>query len=120
MPNYPDDLRPWLGPAWDQLNAGQRFRLAEEVHLIDERYPDPDESYLREAAMTAAVQYMLGDLHPDDAGRSLTEARLAQARAMAASKQVAVMACHDGADEADMARRTCIDRMTVRKVLGKR
>jgi hypothetical protein len=115
-----EDMKPWLGPAWDQLDEGKKYRFLEEAYLIDERYADADLSPEREASMVAAVQYLLGELTPDDAGSALMQARLDLARAMAVSKQVAVMACREGASEADMARRTGIDRMTVRQVLGKR
>ena len=34
MPTSADDLRPWLGPAWDDLTPDQRNRLAAESDQI--------------------------------------------------------------------------------------
>jgi len=44
MPTTPEDLRPWLGPAWDELTKEQRERLAAESDRIYARYPDTDET----------------------------------------------------------------------------
>src|SRR5689334_18644643 len=96
MPTTADDLRPWLGPAWDQLSADQRDRLAEESDRIAARYPDSDDSDEREAALSAAVQYLLGETSIDDAGRAYTEARIAATRAQSVSRQIAAMASADG------------------------
>lgn len=110
----------WLGPASDDLTEEQIDRLVTESGRIGERYPDPDEQPERDAALSAAVQYLLGETTIDDAGRLLTLARLEQERAMAAAKQIAAMASADGVPDAEAARRASIDRMTLLKVLRKR
>ena len=51
---------------------------------------------------------------------ALTGARVAEHEAYVAARQVAVMATRDGAEEAPLARALGVDRMTVRKWLGKR
>lgn len=113
-------LAAWLGPALDQLTDEQLVRLTAESRAIDARYPDEDDGHLREAALSAAAQYLLGDTEPGDFGRVLTAARLAEAQAYAASQQVAAMLCHDNPRyETRAAELTGIDRMIVRRMLGK-
>lgn len=118
--NARDELEVWLGPALADLTEEQIERLGAETARIHERYPDPDEQDLRDAAMTGAVQYLLGETSLDEAGANLTKARLRLERTMAAAKQVAAMASADGVPDAEAARRARIDRMTLLKVLGKR
>lgn len=116
------ELEAWLGSALSDLTDEQVDRLATESGRIDGRYPDPDEQDLRDAAMSAAVQYLLDETTIDDAGRALTLARLELGRAMAVAQQLAAMAVEDGtvSSEYQAAERAGIDRMTVRKALGKR
>ena len=116
-----DDLTAWLGPAATDLTADQRARFDTEAERITARYPDPDEQDQRDAALSATVQYLLGETAVADAGRELTAARLASARALAAAEQLAGMAATDGSmSEVAAADAACIDRMTLRrKVLGK-
>jgi DNA invertase Pin-like site-specific DNA recombinase len=64
-------------------------------------------------------QYLLGETTIADAGESLLRARVRAAEALAAVQQIAVMCVADGMSEAEAARRAGIDRMTVRKALGK-
>lgn len=113
-------LRVWLSPALPELTAEQLDRLADEDERIDARYPDPDEADLREAALSAAVQYLLGETTVDDAGRRLGHARWEAAMAVAVSQQLAAMAVADGTSEVKAAAAAGIDRMTLRKTLGKR
>lgn len=114
------ELEAWLGPALPDMTEEQIERLMVESDRIGQRHPDPDEQDLRDAAMTATVQYLLGETSLDEAGANLTKARLRLERTMAAAKQVAAMASADGVPDAEAARRARIDRMTLLKVLGKR
>lgn len=114
------EIESWLGPALTELTEDQIERIMAESDRIDARYPDPDEQDLRDAAMTAVVQYLLGETSLDEVGANLTKARLRLERTMAAAKQVAAMASADGVPDAEAARRARIDRMTLLKVLGKR
>lgn len=114
------ELVAFLGPAAEALDADDVDRLMAECDRIDARYPHSDEEPERQAALGAAVAYLLSDTRPDDAGRQLNAARRAQADAMAASQQIAAMAVADGMSEVRAAEATAIDRMTLRKALGKR
>lgn len=113
-------LAAWLGPALDDLSDEQLDRLAAESAAIDARYPDGDDDYRREAALSAAAQYILGDTRAEEFGQAYAQATLARARAYAASQQIALMLLAEGASEAGTAAATGIDRMTVRKLAGKR
>ncbi len=115
-------LLAWLGPAAEELTAEQTERIAAEASAINERYPDPDEQPERDAALSAAVQYLLGETTPEDAGRELAGARQRTAEAFAASVQIATMLVADagGKDKSGAARRTGIDRMSLLKALGER
>lgn len=120
MITTPESLRPWLGPAWDELTAEQIDRLCAEVDRIQERHPDPDDADLRDTALSAAVQYLLGEVDVDAAGIALRDAMLQVSRLRAGSRQLAVMLADDDETEAGAARRTGIDRMTLLKDRGKR
>lgn len=111
----------WLGPAWDhaELTADELDRFAEAWDAISDRYPREDEQEERTAALVAAVQYLLGETSPDDAGRTLVRARAQLAEALAAARQVAVMAIADGASEYALHERLGVTRRTLRQWLGK-
>lgn len=111
-------LDAWLGA---DLTDDQIERLEHEADLIDLRYPEPDEQSERDAALSAAVQYVLGETTPADAGDALNAARRHLAAAMAASKQIGSMAVRDGSmKKAPAAVAVAIDRMTLLTVLGDR
>lgn len=114
-------LMAWLGPAVGELTAEQIERIADEARDIDDRYPDPDEQPERDAALSATVQYLLGETTPEDANRALIEARRREREAYVAAVQVAVMMVRDGAmQKAPAARAVGIDRMSLLKALGER
>lgn len=78
----------------------------------------------REAALTTAYRLLLGDEDViDERAGELAEARRVDARAKAALQQAALMAIEPGTrgdrSEAAFGRRAGVDRMTVRKWLGK-
>jgi hypothetical protein len=116
----PTSLTDWLGPAAGQLNAEQLTRVEEEARRIGERYPDPDEQPERDAALSAVVQYLLGETTPDELARALTAARLAQARAYAAALAVGVVLVGDGSKKLTAANAVGVDRMSLLKALGER
>jgi hypothetical protein len=115
-----DDLMAWLGPAADELTPEQIERVAAEARNIDERYPDPDEQPEREAALSATVQYLLGETTAEEVNRSLIDARSRERDAYVAALQVAVMLHRDGTPKATAAREAGIDRMGLLKALGER
>jgi hypothetical protein len=114
------DIEAWLGPALDEMTEEQIDRMQQAADRIDDRYPDPDDEQEREAARIAACQYLLGETTIDDVRESLLRARLQVGEALAAAQQIAVLCVADGMTEAEAARRAGIDRMTIRKALGKR
>lgn len=115
-----DDLMAWLGPAAEQLTPEQIERVADASRDIDSRYPDPDYQSERDAALSATVQYLLGETTPEDANWALIAARLAEDRAYAAALQIAVMLHRDGEHKATAAKRAGVDRMSLLKALGER
>jgi hypothetical protein len=118
-----DELKSWLGPALDRLDDEQLDRLERESDRLDRTYPDRDERDDWTAGMSAAVQYVLGDLGPDpvgDAGRAVNTARRDESRAIAAAKQLAVMAIEDmRLSEREAAKMSGLDRMTIRRAAEK-
>lgn len=119
-----DNINPgliaWLGPAAEEMTDEQVERFAAISRDVDRRYPDVDEQPMRDAALGAAVQYMLGETTPEDARRALGEARMAEACASAASQQIAVMLVEEGTYEIPAAEAVGISRPTLRRALGKR
>lgn len=115
-----DDLMAWLGPAAADLTAEQIERVAEAARDINERYPDPDDQADRDAALSAVVQYLLGDTTAEDANRALIDARRREREAYVAALQVAVLLAGDGVPKAVAARRAGVDRMRLLKALGER
>lgn len=115
------DLDAWLGPALDELTPEQREVVVDAARDIAGRYPDPDDQHRREAALSATVQYLLGEITPDEAGRAKVAAELARDAAAAAAIQVAVLRHRvDRVDKAVAAREAGINRMTLLKALGER
>lgn len=114
------ELMAWLGPAAGELTAEQIERVADEARQIAERYPDPDEQPERDAALSAVVQYLLGETTPEDANRALIDARRREREAYVTALQMAVLLTGDGVPDATAARRAGIDRMRLLKALGKR
>jgi len=53
------ELEAWLGPALSDLTTEQVDRLLAEAQEIHARYPGDEES--QDAALSAAVQRLLGD-----------------------------------------------------------
>ena len=116
-----NELMAWLGPAAEELTAEQIGQVAEASRDIDARYPDPDEQPERDAALSATVQYLLGEIQPEDADRALIEARRREREAYVAALQVAVVAHRvGGVPKATAARRAGVDRMALLKALGER
>lgn len=111
------EIDAWLGDT--VLIGDQRDRFAGEVEAIAARYPDPDDQADRDEAMSATVQWMLGETTIEQAAAALAAARGRLASAMILAQQIARLAVLDGGAEATIARQIGLDRMTVRKVLGK-
>ncbi|MGH3496303.1 MAG: hypothetical protein ACRDP1_02410 [Nocardioidaceae bacterium] len=111
----------WLGPAADQLTAEQLDRFEYEAKRVLARVgDDPGDQPDRDTALSAVVQYLLGEIAIDQAGADRVRTRTAERAASLVAQQVARMAVLDGMPEAEAARRAGLDRMTVRAALGKR
>jgi hypothetical protein len=114
-------MEAWLGD--DHGLTGEQ--LGELQHTTDDiaaRWPDEDDRDEREAALTAAYRLMAGDDGVvEELGQALADARTAELRALAGLQQAALTLVQTGRDtESGFGRRAGVDRMTVRKWLGKR
>ncbi|WP_328439074.1 hypothetical protein [Nocardia puris] len=119
MPIEPHELEAWAGPAWAELDGAQRERLARSANAIAARYPDPDDQDLRDAALSATVQHLLGETSLEDAAHELARTRRDEAAARAAMRQIVILSARDGVSEAAIAARTGLSRArTVRAWLG--
>lgn len=115
------EIEAWLGDTLPEWTDEQIETLVRESDAIASRYPSEDQAQEREAALSAAAQYLDGGLLPRDAGDELYRARANAASALAAAREAARMSVlHGGSSEVEAARLAQIDRMTVRKDLGKR
>jgi hypothetical protein len=112
--DQPFDVEAWLGPA--SATAEQREQITDAAARIDARYPDPDLYDVREMALNAAAQVILGDDTLEDiAAEYLTQRRiLAERHAELTGALIAT-----GGTETSLAERAGVTRVTVRKALGK-
>lgn len=108
------ELTAWLGdaPATDE----QREQLHRAADLADTRYPDDPED--AQTAFTAAAQVILGDDTLDNRAEAWKAARKAERDAMAALTG-AIIAASAEQTESAISASTGLNRMTVRKALGK-
>lgn len=110
----------WLDAAGVDRDSFDLERFGREWSAIDERYPEPKDAPLRDAARRAAVEYLLFTFDAPEAGRRLAEARAQEQAASAAARQVAVMAFADGDTEQNLAIDIGVNRnRTMRIWLGK-
>lgn len=107
----------WLGPV--ELDDRQRVRFISVWEDVTAHWPAPEDQDLRNAALSAAVQYLLGETTPTDVGREI--ARLAAERqcAKAAARTIAGLAVEDGSSERQLHKELSVTRRTMRLWLGK-
>lgn len=105
------ELEAWLGPVLEDLSPEQVDRLHRVADDIAARYPGNAAD--REAALTAATRYLLGELTVEEAGRRRRETRDAERHARVQAVQVAAMAEEDGMPTAVAARAAGIDRQVL-------
>lgn len=121
-----NEVADWLGHAASEITPEQLERLADMSRDIDQRYLDPDEQGERDAALSAALQHLLGETTAEDAARTLIDARTAADRAYAAALQHAVMLVRDREaagerpNKLGAAKAAGVDRMSLLKALGER
>lgn len=116
------ELLAWLGD--HALTNEQVNELLDIANQIDTRYPGADEQPERDAALATAYQLM-SDQEPgyvlSGLAGDLLDARQGEANALAAIRQAAYQLVPTGRQsEAAFARSVGVDRMAVRKWLGKR
>lgn len=109
----------YLGEFIADLTAEQVDQIHAAFEVIEARYPDADDSDAAEAARTAATQVVLGDATTQQAAYAWRAARLAEREAMAALTGALIVEVAGGAREATLATTLDLNRMTVRKALGK-
>lgn len=112
------ELLAWLGPAAGELTPEQTDRLARIADWAADRYPGPDRAEEREAALSAATQYLLGETTTGQVRAELAQARRVEALAKAAAITVAVIVNEDGAYEEDAVQQLGINRRTLRRAKG--
>jgi hypothetical protein len=113
------ELEAWLGAALDDMTTEQVDTMHAAVEEIHERWSDVDDDAERQAASVAALQHIIGEVSLAERGENLRRARDAEREAVIASRQAALMAVRDGMSESQAARDAGLDRMTVRRMLGK-
>ena len=115
------ELEAWLGNDHG-LNEDELAELLDEANEIEARYPDADDQAERDAALSAAYRLKTEPVEDvlADYGKQRTDARTAGLIASAALQQAARTVVADGKlSEAGFARVATVDRMSVRKWLGK-
>lgn len=122
------EMEAWLGDDHG-LTEEQITELMRTADEIGERYPDPDDQEDRDAALFAAYELMVRD--PDEiiaeqAGR-IEQGRTLERRGLAGARQTVITLEARGEldprgkiNESSLARTFGVDRMTVRRWLGKR
>lgn len=116
------ELEAWLGDDHG-LDEDQLAELLDEANEIEERYPDDDDQAERDAALSAAYRLKTEPVEDvlADYGKQRSDARAAASAASAALQQAARTVVGDGRlSEARFSGIATVDRMSVRKWLGKR
>lgn len=117
-----NELTAWLGPAADDLTDDQMDRLEDASRAIERRYPVPVDGELadvaqeRDAALSAALQVILGEVTVEDAAEAYCRAQLA-AQSAHAGQTGAIIAAAQTTRKADLARRTGLSRVSINKAL---
>lgn len=119
---FTEEMTAWLGDAAADLEAlgdDAVDRFARAWVEVEDRYPGEDDADRRHAALSAAVQYLLGEVTIDEVGDHRAATRRSALEASAEAQQVALMAVEDGVPEAQAAKRAQVDRKWLRRLLGK-
>lgn len=116
------EILAWLGDNQGDLTDDQLDEFIDLANDIEARYPDPDDRDEAEAALIAAHRLLIEG--PDaviaDLAQARTQAKAAEIAALAGLRQAAVQLIPaKERTEAGFGREAGIDRMTVRKWVGK-
>jgi hypothetical protein len=115
------ELEAWLGDNHG-LTGVLLNELLDQANEIEDRYPDNDDQVERDAALSAAYRLMTEPVEDvlADYGKQRSDARAAASAASAALQQAARTEIASGRlSEAGFARVALVDRMSVRKWIGK-
>ena len=110
----PYELDAWLGDT--ELTAEQRTTLESAIDHLNTRYDDEDAVG---EGMGGALRVILGDDTLEGVAAEWARARAAERDAMARLAGAIIAAAVQGVPETTIAERTVVNRMTVRKALGK-
>lgn len=114
-------LEAWLGDdhGLDEDQFAELLGISDE---IDERYPGEDDQAERDAALSTAYQLLLGqDDVIEDLAKKRGDAKAAESQALAGLRQAALMLIpNESRTESGFAKQAGVDRMAVRRWLGKR
>jgi hypothetical protein len=114
------ELEAWLGDDHG-LTEDQIDELLRHADEIGERYPDPDDQDEAREALATAHRLIIGERNVvAQLATERTAAKAAELRALAGLQQAAIMETRNGESESGIARQAGVDRMTVRKWIGKR
>lgn len=119
-----EEMETWLGPATAGMTDEQLVQVRAAAREIADRWPDEDQ---REAALTATVRWMAGDLTTDRVAARLAQCRLAAQRpvraahlAYVAALQVAMLEVDAGAEKKATAAAVGIDRAGLTRAMRDR
>lgn len=113
------DVSHWLDTAELKIHEPGDIDLFHEAWTrLHERYPDDQD--LRESGLLAAAMFLSGELTPQDLGKAVAHHRREAEETLAAARSVGELAVKKGAAESPTAAALGVDRMTLRKWLGKR
>jgi hypothetical protein len=107
----------WLEAHELTLDASAVKRFSQVYKELTGRY---DDDRLRDAALLAAARYLAGEVTPSEVGKTLARARAKADEQLAIARTVATLAVSDGEAESVTAREIGVDRMALRKWLGKK
>lgn len=100
----------WLGASLDSLSKAELARFTAAWDRIHETYPQESDSQAREVALTAALEYLSGEMTPAKIGIKVRQMKAQRAQVNAAAKEIAILAHEDGVAETDLARAIGVDR----------
>lgn len=113
------ELQAWLGDT--ELTADQLDELRTAARDLEDAYPGKDNADDREIALSTALQVILGEADTlETLGTRRTKAALAAHEAKVELFERIRWEIRAGETETGIARRAGVDRMTVRKIAGKR
>lgn len=120
MTTLSPDQQAWLGDAAETLTDEQAGQFVTGWDYVAANWPDTDDQGVRDAALAAVAEYVLGDTTLPDLAVIMHQARAQLQEATAACQAVSALAYHDGVSESEVARQVRVDRArTVRRWLGK-